>query len=382
MKQALTLVLLLAAAATAGAQDVATGGRDDASLLSRFESRWQKAAEAAESVVVSLVVERAESRKPARRTPGGNSMLTGGVFAVAPEETRYACGEHDGLVESEGKCESCEGELKKRFVTLATGTIVGADGYVGTTYFNIAGAARITAVLPDGRKLSARSLGYHMGGDVALLKIEARDLPVLKASNLGQLKVGNPVVALGRAPDGKGITLNPGIVSAPARLSGLGVQFDGKMNYGNVGGPLVDLDGRLVGITCKVDVKYAANFGQNSGVSFALTQDQLGKLMPDLIAGKRVQGTGQAFMGIMADQTAEDVDGVLLADVIKDGGAEKAGVRKGDIIIEFDGQKITQFDQLRTAIIRKQVNDPFSVKVRRGDEILELNGTLGERPMD
>ncbi|HLF94074.1 MAG TPA: trypsin-like peptidase domain-containing protein, partial [Planctomycetota bacterium] len=225
-------------------------------------------------------------------------------------------------------------------------------------------------------------LGSNATDDLALLKIDAKDLPTLVPSRVEDLNAGSPVVAVGRAPDGKGLTLNPGIVSAVSRLGGRGVQTDAKLNFGNVGGPLVDAEGRLIAITCKVDTKagISSTRGQNSGVGYAVTHEELRKIMPDLKSGKVVAESRRPFLGIEADQKATVAAGVLLAAVRAGGSAERAGIKGGDTIIEMDGQKITYFDELRAFILRKAPGDHIKVKVKREEKELEFECELGWAP--
>jgi S1-C subfamily serine protease len=164
--------------------------------------------------------------------------------------------------------------------------------------------------------------------------------------------------------------LNPGIVSAPARLQGKGLQMDSRMNYGNVGGPLVDLEGRFVGVTCKVDVKFAASFGQNSGVSFAVTWDKLNELLPDLKNGAKVRGTGAPFLGVQWNQNVDEPDGVPIESVVPGGSAEAGGLKPGDVILEFGGTRVKSFDDLREIINKKSVGDKVKIRFRRGEDEL------------
>lgn len=328
---------------------VAWGQTDDAALLKSMEDSVQRASERASVAVVSIRVDR-EAEKP---PPAGNPMMTGGVFQNRPKNAP------------------------------TSGTVMDSAGYILTSYFNVSGNVKsITVTLPNGEETDATIVGFHAGADIALLKVEAEGLATLKASPMNQLKVGMPVIALGRAPDGKGLTMNPGMVSAPARLQGRGVQCDTKMNYGNVGGPLVDAEGRLVGVTCKVDVKTAANFGQNSGVSFAITWDHLQQILPELKKGAKTKGTGQPFMGIQWDSEAQVEDGVPILEAITGGSAEAGGIKRGDVILEFDGVTTKNFDELRAQILRKAVGDKIKVRLRRGQEEIDLTLTLGERPGD
>jgi S1-C subfamily serine protease len=355
----------------------------DAAVLASFEKSWETAADAAASVVVSIRIEREpapERPKPRdRRNPGES----GGVFDQRPEKILYACPTCGTEGAPSAECATCKVEYARTAVSRCTGTIIDKDGLIATTHFNLnPKPTRITVTVPGRGDFKAKLLGYNAGADIGLLRIEEKDLPVLKTTELGKLKTGRPVVALGRTPDGASLTVNPGIMSAPSRVSGYAIQTDAHTNYGNVGGPLVDTDGALVGITCKVDTKYAGTYGQNSGISFAVTYDQLVKILPELRAGRSTQGTGRPFMGVTLNHDDQDLDGVKVSDVHAGGGAEKAGVRVGDIILSFDGVKVKTFSDLTELIGKKAVNDPFQVRILRDGEEMLLSGTLGERMAD
>jgi serine protease Do len=377
-KALIAMGCVVAMSAAARAQD------EDAKILKAFESRWQKAADKAASVVVSIKVEREETREPkAAGRPVNNPMTDGGVFKKPPDKVTYVCDEDAVEEAAAGKCGKCEKDLRKAVRSTCTGTILEADGVIATSYFNMLGKiTKLTVTTEGGKEYDAKLLGYNAGADLAVLKINAKNLPVLPLADVGKLKTGMNVVVLGRAPDGRALTLNEGILSAPQRNMGFHWQFDALTNYGNVGGPLVDTDGKLIGISCKIDVKSSGSVGQNSGISFACPLDQMAKILPDLKLGKSTVNTGKPFMGIMADVEANEVDGVKLRDIVKGGGAERAGLKAGDVVLEFDGVATKVFDDLRGMIEKKAIGDQFRVKVRRGEEEFEFTGTLGERPAD
>jgi S1-C subfamily serine protease len=322
-------------------------GSDDG--LSALESSYEKAADVASRAVVAIRVDR--ETVPLRFNPFGGGPIPE-IFAKRPR------------------------------AAWCTGLIVEPGGTILTTHFNVSGTVKsIRVVLQDGREFQARLLGYDGTYDLAALKIEATGLPTLQKSQLKELKAGQPVVALGRAPDGRGLTVNPGIVSAASRLGGKGIQTDAKLNFGNVGGPLVDLEGRLIAITCKVDTKLGISTtrGQNSGVGFAITHDRFSEALVDLKVGKNVAESRRAFLGIRFDEKGAK-EGVALASVEAGGAAERAGIKAGDVIVELDGAKLSSFDELRAVILRKSPGDHIKVKVERGEVTLEFDCELGWAP--
>ena len=142
---------------------------------------------------------------------------------------------------------------------------------------------------------------------------------------------------------------------------------------------MVDLDGRLLAVSCKVDVKYAPIYGQNSGVGFAITHDRFSNILADLKAGKNEAEARRPFLGIQFDQKSTK-EGVELESVQAGGAAEKAGIKARDVIVEFDGRKIGAFDDLRESILRKAPGDKVKVKVQRGEDEMEFECTLGWAP--
>ncbi|MBI3857035.1 MAG: PDZ domain-containing protein [Planctomycetes bacterium] len=343
------LVLTLALASAAPAQEIKS---DD--LVASLESSYGKAAKAAGPAVVAIKVDREPETSSA---PKGPVPGLRGRFGMPPEDV-----------------------FAKRPAAWCSGLIVESSGTILTTYFNVSGKIRsIKVMLPDGRELDARLLGFNGTYDLAAIKVEADELPTVKKARLEDLKVGQTLVALGRAPDGKSLTLNPGIISAASRLAGKGLQLDAKLNYGNVGGPVVDAEGRLVAVSCKVDVKYASIYGQNSGVGFAITHDRFTNLLADLKSGKNEAEARRPFLGIQFDQKSTK-EGVELESVQAGGAAEKAGIKAHDVIVEFDGKKILTFDDLRESILRKVPGDKVKVKVLRGEDAIEFDCTLGWAP--
>lgn len=297
-RRMLAILFALAVPAAAHAQNRRDIKSDD--LVTSLESSYEKAADKAGPAVVAIRVDR--EPEPAPKTPGFPGLRS--RFTM-PEDV-----------------------FAKRPSAWCSGVIIEESGTILTTYFNISGKVKsVRVMLPDGRELEAQVLGYNGTYDLAALKVEAEGLPTLKKARLEELKVGQTLVALGRAPNGKSLTANPGIISAASRLSGKGIQIDSKLNYGNVGGPVVDLEGRLVAVSCKVDVKYASIYGQNSGVGFAITHDRFANLVADLKAGKNEAEARKPFLGIQYDLKSTK-EGVELESVQAGGPRHHHRVRR------------------------------------------------------
>ena len=341
-----TLVMALALGGAAAAQEIRTPD-----LVTEMESAYQKAAQKAAGSVVAIKVDRDPEADKSKSIPIPGMRR----FGMQPPEDVFA----------------------KRPVAVCSGVVVEANGTILTTYFNVSGKVKsVKVLLPDGRELDAKILGYHGAYDLAALKVEAEGLPTLARARVEDLKAGHPVIALGRAPDGKSLTVNPGIVSAASRMSGRGLQLDAKLNYGNVGGPVVDLEGRLVAVSCKVDVKYASVYGQNSGVGFAITHEKFSNILADLKAGKNEMEIKRPLLGIVWNQTSTK-EGVEIESITPGHAAEKAGIKPKDVIVEFDGRKLITFDDLKECIMKKTPGDKVLVKVLRGAEEIEFECTLG-----
>jgi S1-C subfamily serine protease len=347
---AAAMVLLLPISARA--QEVKAPAGD---AVSEMEDLIRRAVERAAPSVAAIKVDREaeEEPKPAPRLfPGPfGGLMGGGLFARRPAGA------------------------------WCSGTVVEADGTIVTTHFNVSGKVKSIKVrLADGRELEGRLLASNATYDLAAIKVEAAGLPVLALSRIETLRTGAPMLALGRAPDGRGITVNPGILSSPSRLAGRGIQTDARLNFGNVGGPLVDLEGRLVAITCKVDVKYASDRGQNSGVGFAIPHDRFRDVLAELKAGRSVLESRRAFLGVRNAEQSEEGEGFHVAEVVPASAAERAGIKAGDVVTEIDGRRIRSFDDLRAAIARKNPGERIKVRVRRGEDALEMECELGWTP--
>lgn len=263
----------------------------------------------------------------------------------------------------------------QRPIAPITGTVIDPDGYIITSYFNVSGEINgIKATLPDGRKLAAERIGYSKKFDLALLKVDARKLPVPEKVSTATLRVGQMVLACGRPTDGRNPTANSGIISAFNRGDGLFTQVDARLNFGNVGGPLLDMNGRLIGVTCNVSTSRADWWGQNSGVSFAVNWEKIEKILPRLKEG--LAEGWPAYLGVTPSSDKDD----LKVRIFKDTPAEIAGMKDGDVVLEFDGKKVENFDALREAIDSRSAGDRVRIKIRRKSKTMELKVKLGERP--
>jgi len=263
-----------------------------------------------------------------------------------------------------------------------SGLIVDPTGFIVTSWFNVEGSVRkITVALADGTEHEAKLLGYDGPLDVALLKIQGKGLPTLPYAKVADLEHGEPVFVVARAPGGQGLCLNPGVLSARERFAGKMVQTDARTNFGNVGGPLVDRRGRVIGVTCKVSTRNAATYGQNSGVSFAAVWEKIAEAMPRLKQGARLTTERRPFLGVTYDSESTD-QGVRILDVQPGTSADKAGIKPGDRILEFGGETVKSPADLLRLINKLKIGESVKAKIKRGEQVLELDIKLGEREVD
>jgi len=268
-----------------------------------------------------------------------------------------------------------------------TGVIVRSDGYIVTNNHVIGEAHTVAVTLFDGRTFDAEIAGRYLPSDIALLRIDAEGLTPLPFSRPGSLKVGDWVIAMGNALGLEGApTVTIGIVSALGRsitaASGVAladlVQTDAAINQGNSGGPLVNLEGELVGLNTTI-------IAEAQGIGFAVSSALVERYADDLIEFGRVV---LPFFGIGGETlnkslaTSLDLDvstGVIVA-VLGDGPARRAGVQVGDVIVALDERPVRSYPQFLSLLWGYQAGDTVEVSIAREGEDLALPVTLEERP--
>lgn len=258
-----------------------------------------------------------------------------------------------------------------------TGLIVSSDGYVVSSAFHfISKPSNILVTLADGRRFPAKTVATDRLRMIVLLKIAAENLPVPKAASKSQMHVGQWSIALGRTFDSANPAMSVGIVSALNRIWGKAIQTDAKISPTNYGGPLIDLDGRVMGVLAPLSPE-----GQNeasgvewydSGIGFAVTLEDILQVLDRLKKGTDLRpgllGVGFKSRDLFA--TAE-VDRVRY-----DSPAFNAGVKKGDVVIEADGKPVTRMSHMREALGTKLEDDKLKLVVKRGDEKKTVDLTL------
>jgi serine protease Do len=270
---------------------------------------------------------------------------------------------------------------------IGSGVIATKDGYILTNNHVVDGADEVRVALQDGREFTAKVIGRDPKTDVAVIKVDAKDLPAVSMADSDKVEVGDVVLAVGN-PFGIGQTVTTGIVSATGRGGAIGldyedfIQTDAAINPGNSGGALIDAEGRLIGINTAI----LSRSGGNQGIGFAipvnLARDVMGSLVKD---GHVTRG----YLGVMIQDITPSLakefklkenQGALVGDVTPKSPAEKAGLKSGDLIFEFNGKKVTDSRHLKLEVARTQPGESVPVKILRDGEAKTLDVTVKELP--
>ncbi|MFO7276604.1 MAG: trypsin-like peptidase domain-containing protein [Pseudomonadota bacterium] len=270
--------------------------------------------------------------------------------------------------------------------SLGSGVIVDADGHIVTNHHVIAQADAIGVQLADGRTANARIVGRDPESDLAVLRIDLDDLPVMPLGRSDQLKVGDVVLAIGN-PIGLSQTVTHGIVSATSRRQ-LGVatfenfiQTDAPINFGNSGGALIDTNGELVGINTAIVAK---NLGVE-GIGFAIPVNMVRGVVGEIVAQGRVI---RGWIGIVPEdvtqlQAAElglPQGGVLVVNLYADGPAQRAGLQPGDLLTEIDGSPVLTAQDALAHVASRKPGQTIRIRGIRGRAPFEVTVTVAERP--
>ena len=272
---------------------------------------------------------------------------------------------------------------------MGSGVILSSDGYIVTNNHVIARAEQIHVTLNDKRTFTAKLVGTDPSTDIAVIKIEGKDLPFVAMGNSDELRIGEWVLAVGN-PLNLTSTVTAGIVSAKARNINIlsdkfkiesFIQTDAAVNPGNSGGALVNTRGELVGINTAI----ASPTGTFAGYSFAVPSSIVNKVATDIIEFGVVQ---RAVLGVnlqeLTSETAaeygiKEIQGVLIANVIEGGAAEQAGVRKGDVVVKVNDIAVNTGAQLQEQISKFRPNDQISLTVNRDNKTKYINVILRNR---
>lgn len=271
--------------------------------------------------------------------------------------------------------------------SLGSGFIISSEGYVLTNHHVIKGADEILVRLSDKRSLKAELIGSDSYTDIALLKLDAENLPVVRIGSSDKLKVGEWVLAIG-SPYGFDHSVTAGIVSAKGRSLPRDsyvpfIQTDVAINPGNSGGPLFNMDGKVVGINSQI----YTNTGGFMGLSFAIPIEVAMDVVKQLKDKGRVT---RGWLGVYIQEVTVDLaesfgldrpEGALVSQVIEGSPAEEFGIKSGDVILRFNNEKVTDSGNLPVLVGRVRVGTDVKIEVLRDGEIKTINVVIGEMPM-
>jgi Do/DeqQ family serine protease len=271
---------------------------------------------------------------------------------------------------------------------LGSGVIVSQDGYILTNNHVVDSATKIQVELSDRRTVDAKVIGVDPASDLAVIKIENKGLPVLPLGDSSAMRVGDVVLAVGN-PLGVGQTVTMGIVSAKGRSTNVGdgsyedfLQTDAPINQGNSGGALVNTNGELIGINSQI----LSPSGGNIGIGFAVPSNMAKNVMDQLIANGRVHRglLGVTVQGVTNDLAAglglSKAEGALVSDVTAGGAADKAGLKRGDVILGYQGHAVIDTNTLRNEIAATKPGSTVTLSVMRDGKTSDMKATLEESP--
>ena len=275
----------------------------------------------------------------------------------------------------------------RRSSSLGSGVIVGPEGYVLTNYHVIESADEIEVLLSDGRRAAAKIVGGDPDTDLAVIRINLKDVPSIVFGRTETARVGDVVLAIGN-PFGVGQTVTMGIISALGR-SQLGIntfenfiQTDAAINPGNSGGALVDAQGNLLGINTAI---YSRS-GGSMGIGFAIPANMAKSIMEQIIAtGSVTRGWIGVEIQELTPELAESfklpkAQGAIIAGVMRGGPADKAGIKPGDVLLEVEGKAVSDSASMLNVIAQLKPGDKANMKLVRNGKPVELAVVIGKRP--
>jgi Do/DeqQ family serine protease len=270
---------------------------------------------------------------------------------------------------------------------LGSGVIVSPDGYILTNHHVVDGAEQIKVDLNDNRTLDAKVVGSDAASDLAVLKVDANNLPVLSLGDSDRVRVGDVVLAIGN-PLGIGQTVTMGIISAKGRQTGLSngsfedfLQTDAPINQGNSGGALVSTNSELVGINSQI----LSPSGGSIGIGFAIPSNMARSVMDQLIKNGRVR-RGQLGITVQkvtseiaASLNLKEAKGVIVHQVQPGSAAERAGIRKDDVITSFNDSEVNDPNTFRNQVASTSPGSEVTLTITRdGKQQQQVRATLGE----
>ena len=283
--------------------------------------------------------------------------------------------------------------ITRQATSLGSGFIISPDGYIVTNNHVVTAGRQgavvesITVTMPDRTEYQAKLVGRDVNSDIAVLKIDAKNLPFVRFGDSTQTRVGDWVVAIGN-PFALGGTVTAGIVSALHRNTGQGgaydryIQTDAAINQGNSGGPMFDLNGNVIGINTAI----FSPSGGNVGIGFAIPAELAAPIVETLRKGQRVR---RGYLGVQIQPITDDIAeslgipenrGELIANVEPGQPAERAGLRRGDVVISVGGEEVTPDQNLSFLIANEEIGSRVPVEIIRDGRRQTVTVTVGERP--
>ncbi|MCM2321680.1 MAG: trypsin-like peptidase domain-containing protein [Oligoflexia bacterium] len=283
-------------------------------------------------------------------------------------------------------------ERRQTQTSLGTGFIIDKDGFVITNAHVIQHATEVNVTLLDKRQFRARIVGQDQKMDLALLQLRDKERKIpeklvpVPLGDSDRVRIAEPVFAVGN-PFGLQHTVTTGIISAKNRTIGQGpfdnfLQTDASINPGNSGGPLFNLSGEVVGINTVI----FSRTGQSGGLGFAIPVNEAKRLLPDL---KRYGRVPRPWLGILGEKISEPMaahydlpvsKGVLVYNLVNGGPADRAGLRRGDIVVTIDGTEVEESFDIERSLAKRRPTDTIVLKVRRASRTLNVKMKLEELP--
>ena len=367
---------------------------DDVAAAQRFEKVFEQVVEQVKPAVVSITsvkvfkhTQQKQRKMPndqyhSQPRPGPNQEQDQDQF----RDFRDFFG--DDFFDRFFKPRSPEGEYKVQ--GLGSGVIIDSEkGYIVTNNHVVEDADELKITLGDKREFDGKVVGTDPQTDIAVVKIEGKNLPSAKLGDSDTIRVGQWAIAIGN-PFGLSQTVSIGVISATGRAN-VGVaqyedmiQTDAAINPGNSGGPLVNIRGEIIGINTAIFTRS----GGYQGIGFAIPVNMVKTIMKDLVEkGKVTRG----WLGVVIQDITPDLaksfnvtitEGVLVSEIQENSPAKEAGFERGDIVIEYDGKAIRDVNHLRNAVAQTEIGKKAKVKVLREGKEKELIVKIGEQPAD
>jgi len=320
-------------------------------------------------------------QSPQAQTPERTSEVADPTQAASPSEISRS------FVEAAKRIKPAVAHIKLGNGATGSGVIVSPDGYILTNNHVANAGNQITVKLSDRQEFPARRIGADPKSDLALIKIEAQNLPYATLGDSSSLEPGEWVIALG-SPFGLEQTMTAGIVSALGRKFGANnnyIQTDASINPGNSGGPLVNMSGEVIGINTSI----FSRSGGSEGVGFAIPSNTAKKVKEQLLGNSGVYAranTGanapvsRGYLGVSLRDPQTAGSGAVVAELTNGGPASTAGLRGGDLIVEFDGKPVKSPKQLAEIVAITPVGRTVNLKFVRDGQAQAASITLAERP--